>query len=505
MKLLCVLVLAATAAASPADYAAARQQLVEREAALASGAGLVLSPAELAVNDGLMAAKRRELQAGLRDVRAFPPANHFFQAKEEIEKSKVFAFIKAMPKGAMLHGHDVGMVSTDYVIGELTYRDHLHSCVDAEGKLRLRFMARPDASCNWTELAEQRRLQGAASVDAFLRRRLSLVVDNPQEEYPDINTVWKKFSEIFSTIFEMVTYRPVFEEYYHQTLEELWEDGLLYSELRGILPAAYELDGSTLSEAEVLELYKNVTLRFREEHPGFFGARFIYAPSRRASDSAADRYVELALQLRAAHPDFFLGFDLVGQEDLGRPLRDFSRQLLELAPHMPFFFHAGETNWQGLTDENLVDAVLLNATRIGHGFALPKHPELMRLVRERNIAIEVNPISNQVLKLVDDLRNHPCAMMLAAENSTVVIAPDDPSFWGAKGVSYDLYLAFMGMAPAQADLRLLKQLALNSIRYSGLGDGDKQSLEASWRERWERFIAGMAANSTELSVEQLRG
>ena len=44
---------------------------------------------------------------------------------------------------------------------------------------------------------------------------------------------------------------------------------------------------------------------------------------------------------------------------------------------------------------NLVDAVLLNATRIGHGFAALKHPKVMEAIRAQGIVIELQPISNQ--------------------------------------------------------------------------------------------------------------
>lgn len=44
-----------------------------------------------------------------------------------------------------------------------------------------------------------------------------------------------------------------------------------------------------------------------------------------------------------------------------------------------------------------IDAILLGSLRIGHGFALAKHPTLLQLVKERDIAIEVNPLSNQVI------------------------------------------------------------------------------------------------------------
>lgn len=47
-------------------------------------------------------------------------------------------------------------------------------------------------------------------------------------------------------------------------------------------------------------------------------------------------------------------------------------------------------------DMNLFDAILLNTSRIGHGFAITKHPVVMEIIKQKNIAIEVCPISNQV-------------------------------------------------------------------------------------------------------------
>lgn len=153
-----------------------------------------------------------------------------------------------------------------------------------------------------------------------------------------------------------------------------------------------------------------------------------------------------------------------------------------------FFFHAGETNWYGCSsDINLFDAILLNTTRIGHGYAILKHPVLAQIVKKEKIAIEISPISNQVLKLVDDIRNHP-ATILIADNYPVVITCDDPSLWGAKGLSYDWYLAFMGLASKDADLRLLKQFALNSIVYSGMEMFEKYVAMEKWQQDWDTFI-----------------
>ena len=80
-----------------------------------------------------------------------------------------------------------------------------------------------------------------------------------------------------------------------------------------------------------------------------------------------DKYLKIYKEIKKAYPSFVAGFDLVGQEDKGTPLKTFVDQFLP-EDDMQTFFHAGETDWYGhKTDENLIDAVLLNAKRIGHG------------------------------------------------------------------------------------------------------------------------------------------
>jgi len=57
-------------------------------------------------------------------------------------------------------------------------------------------------------------------------------------------------------------------------------------------------------------------------------------------------------------------------------------------------------DWIDGIDTNLIDALLLNVTRIGHGYAVTKHPVVKQLLETRQIPLEICPISNQVCMVI---------------------------------------------------------------------------------------------------------
>jgi len=154
------------------------------------------------------------------------------------------------------------------------------------------------------------------------------------------------------------------------------------------------------------------------------------------------------------------------------------------------YLHSGESNWA--ENENLYDAVLLGASRIGHGIALIKHPLLMEIVKARGVAIEVCPISNQILGFVPDLRNHPAVSYINA-GMPVVLSPDDPGIM-RHSLSHDFYTAFMAWG---LDLRSLKQLAMNSLVYSTMNPDEKGQALAAWNTRWTAFITWLNDRSSQ--------
>ncbi|XP_066953421.1 adenosine deaminase 2-like [Macrobrachium rosenbergii] len=473
-----------------------RQQLLASEQITIMGQDQILSADEQAVNEFLMERKMAEMDASFSSLH-YLPAKNFLLVREQIEQTDVFKFLKLMPKGAALHLHDTAMATVSWVVSEISYWENLYMCCVEGDQLLLKFMAAPDTSCNWTLVSDER--ASSSSVEDFDREllaRLSLVLDDPLEKFPDINAVWRAFESTLIAMTGMVMYRPAWEAYLYHALLEFMEDNVLHVEFRGTLPRLYELDGTELTEEESLEVYEKVSQKFLLDHPKtYFGTRYIYAPLRRVENiTTIWDYVNLAKRLQQVCPNFLAGFDLVGQEDLGLPLKDILDPLLTLSEgevKVPVFYHAGETAWMGMsTDENLIDALLLNATRIGHGYAITKHPRAKQLALDMDVPLEVCPVSNQVLMLLSDLRNHPAAGLIS-EGFPIVVSADDPGTWGAVALSHDFYEAFMALAGAKADLRFLKQLAINSVKYSSLDNDSKEELMNMWQQEWDAFIEEM--------------
>ncbi|XP_011495794.1 PREDICTED: adenosine deaminase CECR1-like [Ceratosolen solmsi marchali] len=464
--------------------------LLEEESAMIGG-DLVFEEKERLVNQMLMKAKHKEIDDAFIHKATFLPSQSFLLVSDKIRESPVFKIIEQMPKGAVLHTHDTAIGSSDYLFSNVTFRPNLYMC-DLNGQLWFQFFDKPDRKdCNWQLLSELRKKDTNNLIDQRISRQLTMVTEQPEKTYPDSTIAWTKFIDIFRLITPMLTYRPVYEDYFYHGLLDLYNDNVFYIELRSTLPTLYELDGTKYGPIEVALIYKKVTERFMQDYPHFLGMKLIYAPIRSMETAQFNESLKVALELKRTMPNFFAGFDLVGFEEQGPPLINFADQIRTLDDGIFRFFHAGETDWYGTnTDENLVDALMLNTKRIGHGYAILKHPELLKYARNKKVAIEISPISNQVLVLVKDLRNHP-ASVLFAENYPVIISNDDPGLWGSRGLSYDFYEAFVGMMSRNADLRALKQLAMNSILYSAMSDKEKNRAMEIWKNRWDEFIEKM--------------
>jgi adenosine deaminase CECR1 len=121
-----------------------------------------------------------------------------------------------------------------------------------------------------------------------------------------------------------------------------------------------------------------------------------------------------------------VGYDLVQEEDYHQPLDDFLPVIYEAklkhGDKINFYMHAGESTSRHNTE--LYDAIILGCKRIGHGFALTRHPHLLELVKEKKICLECCPCSNLALGYVTDPRCHP-ARSLINQGVHISINADD--------------------------------------------------------------------------------
>uniref|UniRef100_A0A3P8TX10 adenosine deaminase n=1 Tax=Amphiprion percula TaxID=161767 RepID=A0A3P8TX10_AMPPE len=461
-----------------------RDSLIRQEVSRQTGGRVILTAAEQKLDSYLHQLKEQEMSAA-----QFPPAIHFFKAKPLIQTSSVFKLLQKMPKAA-LHIHSSSLVSAEWLVKNVTYRPHCYICFTWDNSVRFLFSDRqpfPRWDCFYWQLLQTLRAKvGDPAAFDNLMQHLTLLTEDPDGEYPSQDVVWEKFEKAFIAAAGLITHAPVLRDYYYKGLDELHHDNILYLELR-----TYELDGTIHDKVWTLKTFQEVTKRFIGDHPDFLGARIIVSVHA-LTVSEVKAAIKEAIQLRKDFPDVVAGFDMVGREDSGGTLWFFREALslpAELGVTLPYFFHAGETDEGSNVDQNILDALLFNTTRIGHGFALAHHPLAKELSRKRNVAVEFCPISNQlqVLKLVSDLRNHPAAVLMS-EGHPMVISSDDPSLFGTTGLSYDFYEAFVGIGGLKANLGTLKELAVNSI-YSSLPAHLKDTGLDMWQKKWDAFIS----------------
>ena len=470
-----------------ADYLQKRGQWVEQDQSMAFDAEVVLSAQEQKLNEKLVAL-RREMSEQYKSQHFFPPARYFFQSQQHIEHTQLFKLLRKMPKGGILHLHGAASGDAPWVIDQVINNQNAYVYWQPSNqqytKGQIRFFANgkePQGFRSGWQLAQE--------VPHFQDSLKSLLTFDERIDGDSVD-IWGEFEMVFNRLYGFVSYQPMFKRYFYRAFQNLVDDGIQHVEIRGIFNQLYDLERSSgyYNRDSTVLYFQQIAEDMRQTVPDFT-LKIIFTDLRFRSVAEINKKLAIAYQLRQRYPNFVIGFDLVAEEDAGYPTLHFLDTWMKMdslqqvyGVDMPLYLHDGESDWVSV--ENLYDAVLLNSERIGHGFNLFRFPNLLEEIKARDICLEINPISNQILGFIRDLRLHPASTYLR-RGVPCVISSDDPLIFNYKGLSYDFWEVFMAW---ELDLAALKQLALNSLTYSGLNENEKAVAIQQFHRKWDNFV-----------------
>lgn len=454
---------------------------------------------ELSENEQLLNAKLLKLQKEMlqdyKDQHFFPPARNFYASKNHIEETPLFKLIQKMPKGGILHVHTPAMGSADWLLKRAieTPAMHVYWNDPEEQYLKGEFRAfKPGtAPKGFVQVAKEYQ----ADADFYYDLRSLITFDKWIDQ--DSVDIWKEFQAVFQRIEGLVSYRTITADYITHSLILLARDNIQHAELRmSFRNSMYDENTSGGDIKEFVEMIEQVKANIRQVDPNFT-LTIIHTNLRFRSLNTIWKDMEKVYEHRKTYPDLLKGYDLVAEEDNGHSTLFHAKAFLRLdslaaadGRSFPLYLHDGESDWMSV--DNLYDAVLLGTKRIGHGFNLFRFPILMDMVREKGICMEINPLSNQILGYVRDLRIHPASTYLR-RGIDCTISSDDPLIFDYKGLSYDYWSIFMAW---ELDLAALKKLSRNSLTHSSLSPEEKAKALQVWETRWNTFV-GVATEMLE--------
>ena len=153
------------------------------------------------------------------------------------------------------------------------------------------------------------------------------------------------FIKVFIFLLLLFRYEPVWVDYFHAVLQDLIKDNVQFIEVRSILPQLYDLNGNYKDAEYTFITLMEVDKKLRErQSEDYVGSKIIYAPVKLSPRETLKKAVLTSIQLYENYKEYFSGFDLVGQEDLLPPLKNFIDILLlpkKMGKELPYLLHAG--------------------------------------------------------------------------------------------------------------------------------------------------------------------
>lgn len=457
------------------NYDELREELLEKNE---NFIGIVLREKEKEVDRILEKLKTDFLsEFGTSDVFEIPVLDN-----EKIVNSPLYKFCSVIPKGGDLHVHDMALLPAKELISLLCEIPEFYINGDRKSYDLIYVKSEEIPKENYLPFGTAIK-ENYYSKEEIIRNWTVLNAGKNED-------IWQYFEGLFDKHAPLSSNPDFAEKYYERAFLYYCEKNIMHVEIHIMLTDS--LDESE----EYINRVKKAYYKVKEKYP-HFTVKMIGAGVKADSDNAEftkkcflnASFVQETVKddFCGEEKNFLIGFDLVNEEDRAMPLKAFAPMLLKVKkrfPDMKLYIHGGESI--NSSNENLIDAYLLGVSRVGHGLNLYRYPDLHLRYKEREICLEVCPVSNQRLGYVKDVRNHPATEYLRS-GVPISLCSDDPSYMENETLTDDF---FAGVISWNLNLADIKQLALNSLMYSGLEGKEKSEAVKNFGKKWNEFIDG---------------
>ena len=410
--------------------------------------------------------------------------------KTEIENNEFFKDLQYMPKGCLLHHHMNNSIDVQWISDEIMKENNLKHIYMRKFRIYdiLVYTTKPNEDdILFKNIIEQYLNENKnKTIYDYFHSKLSIFPEEI-ENVKNNSEAWTVFSAKMFFCYYLILYKEFYKQHIRNAFLQCIKDKQYRLESRITIGEVLDENFIPISYDEEFSIYKdeldniNNNLNLNLETKFTFGV--IIQMIRNKDDDFLKKSIEDSIALKKKYPDLICGLDLSGNEDNFRNFQELTPVMLNNNdPGLPWILHCGETI-KG-KNYNLIDGVLNKAKRLGHVVNLFKLGNLWEYLKNNNIILEINPISNQTLRLVRDLRIHPC---IGYHNNGIKICIncDDPTIENTKGVCYDFFVSFVIM---EFDLIDFKCFCLNSIEGAQISNELKNEYKFLFQKDWNIFL-----------------
>jgi adenosine deaminase len=179
------------------------------------------------------------------------------------------------------------------------------------------------------------------------------------------------------------------------------------------------------------------------------------------------------------NPHNIVSIDIGGNETKfpPKPFAEVYARAHEMGLHLTA--HAGEASGP----QSIWDAIeFLKVERIGHGVSAREDLKLVAYLKEKQICIEMNPVSNVRTGVVKSIQDHPIREFFD-KGLLVTVSSDDPSLFHTdlnnEFIQIHNHLGF--------SMQELFQLSMNGIETAFIDEGKKTELRDSFSKEYSRI------------------